>query len=163
MEMMTLAQRKAAKLSKSANTDPNISEAANQAIHNVTVEEAIQITKDAKGTTEMAQTPAPAFTQAQAQPIAPSSIAAPMGKGRSSELSASDILELARKHGLTLQAPKKEYVKHTYSVTVDSKALFKKYCDTLGVNMQDAMEEAMQDFFKKHAIEYTRVKQAKNS
>ena len=69
---------------------------------------------------------------------------------------------LAAKHGLKLQAPKKEFVKHTYSVTTDSKALFKKYCDTLGYNMQDAMEESLLDFFKKHALEYSRVKEAKN-
>ena len=77
-------------------------------------------------------------------------------------LSAQDIINLAAKHGLTLQAPKREFIKHTYSVTTDSKALFKKYCDTLGINMQDAMEEALQGFFKKHALEYTRIKEAKN-
>ena len=78
-------------------------------------------------------------------------------------LSKDQIILLAQKHGLKFEGMKKEFVKHTYSVTLDAKTLFKKYCDTLGLNMQDAMDEALQDFFKKHALEYNRVKEAKRS
>ncbi len=78
-------------------------------------------------------------------------------------LSRDQIILLAQKHGLKFEGMKKEFVKHTYSVTLDSKTLFKKYCDTLGLNMQDAMDEALQDFFKKHALEYNRVKEAKRT
>ena len=82
-------------------------------------------------------------------------------KSASDTLSKDQIIMLAQKHGLKFEGMKKEFVKHTYSVTLDSKTLFKKYCDTLGLNMQDAMDEALQDFFKKHALEYNRVKEAK--
>jgi hypothetical protein len=148
---MTLAQRKAARMNKVATNDSVVgnNESASS-IQNVTVEEAIKMT--APTSPEQPKAAATAGSQQErSNPLA------------GATLSAQDILELAAKHGLKLQSPKKEYVKHTYSVTVESKALFKKYCDVLGINMQDAMEEAMQDFFKKHGLEYTRVKQAKNS
>ena len=76
-------------------------------------------------------------------------------------LSKDQIIALAQKHGLKFEGMKKEFVKHTYSVTLDSKNLFKKYCDVLGLNMQDAMDEALQDFFKKHSLEYKKVSEAK--
>lgn len=80
---------------------------------------------------------------------------------RSTEPSREEIIALAQKMGLKFEAQKPEFTKHTYSVTKDSKSLFKKYCDVLGYNMQDAMEESLQDFFKKHALEYARVSEAK--
>ena len=155
MEMMTIAQRKAAKLNKIQSDSTNSVSIEPKSIQNMTVDEAskliaVEATVNLPVTAQEIIVNRPVHT-----PTPPVSASQPA-------LSASEILELAAKHGLKLQAPKKEFVKHTYSVTTESKALFKKYCDVLGLNMQDAMEEALQMFFKKNALEYSRVKEAKN-
>lgn len=155
MEMMTIAQRKAAKLNKIQSDSTNSVSIEPKSIQNMTVDEASKLIA---GNTNV-NIPVTALEIKVSQPSITST--APVSAAQPA-LSASEILELAAKHGLKLQAPKKEFVKHTYSVTTESKALFKKYCDVLGLNMQDAMEEALQEFFKKHALEYSRVKEAKN-
>jgi hypothetical protein len=150
MEMMTIAQRKAAKLNKLQNSETAPVSTQSVSIQNMTVNEASRLLAgEGKVESQVIET----------KSITPS--AAPVSAAQPN-LSAAEILELAAKHGLVLQAPKKEFTKHTYSVTVDSKNLFKKYCDVLGMSMQDAMEESMQDFFKKHALEYSRIKSVKN-
>lgn len=164
MEVMTLAQRKAAKLSKLTSQD---AKEPGPSIQNVTVDEAIKMVSEPTmpvqaASAQATSAQAPSTQTVSAPTVKAESTPEKMSQAQTGSLTAAQILELAAKHGLKLQAPKKEYVKHTYSVTVDSKALFKKYCDVLGFSMQDAMEEAMQDFFKKHALEYTRVKQAKS-
>lgn len=158
MEIVTIAQRKAAKKANLMISEQNTGSTTNvgASLPNITVEGAIKahsaISTNNSEVIETSRTQenisnGAGAMRANAQPI----------------MTSQEILELAAKHGLKLQAPKKEFVKHTYSVTTESKALFKKYCDVLGINMQDAMEEALQNFFKKHALEYTRVKEAKNA
>ncbi len=134
----TLAQRKAAKkstVSASVERDslPAVSEVVNHTV-------------DSKPVLSVGETPV---------------LVAPQPP--TSTMTKEDIIKLAQLHGLKFEGQKKTFVKHTYSVVLESKDLFKKYCDTLGVNMQDAMEEALQDFFKKHALEYSRVRNVLNT
>lgn len=68
------------------------------------------------------------------------------------------LIELARKKGLSLEQ-KKIWVKHSYTVTPDDRIKFKEYCRVLGYKMQDAMEEALSDFFKKHESRYNKLSQ----
>lgn len=81
--------------------------------------------------------------------------------GTALNLSKEEILNLAKLHGLKFESQKKIYIKHTYAVTEEAKATFKQYCDHLGFSLQDAMSEALEDFFKKYKVEYLKVKEAK--
>lgn len=78
-------------------------------------------------------------------------------------LNKENLIALARKMGLELTAPKKIWIKHSYSVTPESKEKFSKYCDVLGIKMQDGLEEALQDWFKKGEVEFKAISHAKNN
>jgi len=68
------------------------------------------------------------------------------------------ILRMAQEAGLQLAIPRKEYVKHSYSVTVATREKFKERCRILGKTMADGFEEAMEDFFRKTDKEFARRK-----
>ena len=162
----TLAQRKAAKRSQMETHNTGNSTSQTESVHFVSNEMHVpNVTLPAAVTTVQA-----AIQTAQ-EVVAPQAIASPPAAAHTIEarpsqpngsLSKDDIIKLAQSHGLKFEGARREFVKHTYSVTLESKALFKKYCDTLGYNMQDAMEESLQDFFKKHGLEYARVRSALN-
>lgn len=73
------------------------------------------------------------------------------------------LIALARSMGLELTAKKKLWIKHSYSVTPESKEKFTNYCDVLGIKMQDGLEEAFQDWFKKKEVEFQAVSNAKKT
>ena len=79
------------------------------------------------------------------------------------KLDKESLIALARTMGLELSTPKKIWIKHSYSVTPDSKDKFSKYCDVLGIKMQDGLEEALQDWFKKKENEFKAISDAKGS
>jgi hypothetical protein len=78
-------------------------------------------------------------------------------------LDKESLIALARTMGLELTAPKKIWIKHSYSVTPESKEKFSKYCEVLGVKMQDALEESFQDWFKKREAEFRAVSDVKKA
>jgi hypothetical protein len=76
-------------------------------------------------------------------------------------LDKDSLIAIARSMGLELAAPKKIWIKHSYSVTPESKEKFSKYCEVLGIKMQDGLEEALVDWFKKRENEFRAVSEAK--
>jgi hypothetical protein len=80
----------------------------------------------------------------------------------SSKIDKETLIALARSLGLEVTAPKKIWIKHSYSVTPESKEKFANYCDVLGIKMQDGLEEAFQDWFKKKEVEFKAIHEAKN-
>jgi hypothetical protein len=73
------------------------------------------------------------------------------------------LFAIARSMGLELKAPKKIWIKHSYSVTPESKQKFADYCDVLGIKMQDGLEEALQEWFLKKEAEFKAVSKAKST
>lgn len=79
------------------------------------------------------------------------------------QLDKDALIALARSMGLELASPKKIWIKHSYSVTPETKQKFSDYCDVLGIKMQDGLEEAFQEWFKKKESEFKAVSDAKNT
>ena len=73
------------------------------------------------------------------------------------DVSVEKLREMAKSLGVEISL-KRNWTKHTYTVTQENKILFDKYCSALDLKIQDAMEEAMSDWFKKHKKEYDEVK-----
>ena len=69
----------------------------------------------------------------------------------------NQLLAMAKSMGLELRPEKKVWIKHSYSVTQESKEKFSNYCDTLGRKMQDALDEAFNDWFKKNKSEFEAI------
>lgn len=72
------------------------------------------------------------------------------------------LLAMAKTMGLELAAAKKIWIKHSFSITPETKEGFQKRCHALGFKMQDAMEEALLDWFSKHEHEYQAITEAKS-
>jgi hypothetical protein len=85
----------------------------------------------------------------------------PMLASTLSSMNREKLIEIAKSMGLEVVTPKKLWIKHSYSVTPESKEKFSKYCETLGIKMQDGLEEAFQDWFKKKELEFTAIINAK--
>jgi hypothetical protein len=77
-------------------------------------------------------------------------------------LDKEKLIALAKTMGLELAAPKKIWIKHSYSVTPESKEKFSKYCEILGIKMQDGLEDALNDWFKKKENEFQAIVEAKH-
>lgn len=100
---------------------------------------------------------APPVTQASYSPPSPPATQPSPLPALSKEM----LMELARQAGFEVSEPKKEFIKHTYSVTKDQKNNFKEYCEVLGIAMQDGLYEALEMFFQKHAEDFKRIKSIK--
>ena len=61
------------------------------------------------------------------------------------------LIAMAAKAGLVLAKPKKEYVKHSYSVTSETRDRFKKHCKQIDKTMAEAFEEALTEYIAKGA------------
>lgn len=79
----------------------------------------------------------------------------------SNPLSKTDIIELARSMGLELAAPRKIWIKHSFSITPPTKEKFQEYCRALGYKMQDALEEALCDWFEKNRSDVSAIQKVK--
>lgn len=77
------------------------------------------------------------------------------------QLGREQLAELAAAMGLEVREPKKLWIKHSYSITPEAKAKFNAVCETLGIKLQDGLDEALQDFFRKKESEFGRVTRAK--
>ena len=150
--MQTIAQRKAARRSSLLQNDPPQAIAQNEIRPQAAPEEII-----------IEKTPEP-----RTSAIEPSMATAP-SKPRIKALSTAGtafnketLLAMAKTMGLELTAAKKIWIKHSFSITPETKECFQKRCNALGFKMQDAMEEALQDWFKKHEDEYQAITEARN-
>jgi hypothetical protein len=79
----------------------------------------------------------------------------------STTLSKEMLAKLASEMGFELAKPKREFTKHTYSITPWHKDTMKQFTDVLGFAMQDAVCEAFDLFFAKHQAEFDAVRKAK--
>lgn len=83
-------------------------------------------------------------------------------KSKTTPVISKELLaKMARELGYELAQPKREFTKHTYSVTPHHKETMKRYVDVLGMAMQDAVCEAFDLFFAKHQAEFENVRKAK--
>ena len=73
------------------------------------------------------------------------------------ESDIENLKAMAERLGFVIKKPRTEFIKHTYSVTPENKEKMKKYCDSLGFSLQDAMAEAMELFFDKHKDDFQAV------
>lgn len=116
-----------------------------------------QISTEAK--VELAD--APYFEPKTLQNLQPA--AAAISQSRvSQELDRDSLIALAQKLGLELREPKKIWIKHSFSITPQTKEEFQNRCRALGYKMQDALEEIMQDWFKKTESEFQAIHHAKH-
>jgi hypothetical protein len=75
---------------------------------------------------------------------------------------SKELLErMAREMGFELASPKRQFTKHTYSLTPRHKELMKQFTDVLGIAMQDAVCEAFDLFFAKYQSEFDAILKAK--
>lgn len=74
-----------------------------------------------------------------------------------------ELLAIAKSMGLELAAPKRIWIKHSFSITPESKETFQERCRALGLKMQDAMEEAMNDWFRKTEASYRGVQDVRKN
>jgi len=81
--------------------------------------------------------------------------------GAPDAMNREQLIALARGMGLELAAPKKVWIKHSFSVTPQSKNTFTEMSRALGYKMQDAMEEALSDWFAKKQTAYNAIARAK--
>ncbi len=77
-------------------------------------------------------------------------------------MNQDEVISLARSMGLEVKAPKRIFIKHSYSITAETKEKFQTVCRSLGIKMQDGMEEAMGLFFEKHGEKFAAVKRVKS-
>lgn len=141
LNIPTLAQRKAARRSQ-----PSTGETSS-----------IQVTSTVEAPLEEQK-----VSSSQSLPVEPK-VTPQKAPNSSSQMDKEHLIALARSMGLEIASPKKIWIKHSYSVTPESKNTFSKYCDVLGIKMQDGLEEAFQDWFKKKDSEYKAIQDAKSS
>ena len=65
-------------------------------------------------------------------------------------LTTEQVLAWAKANGMKIEAPKRVYNRHTVSMTDEHKKMLKQYAHALGTFEQDALHEALEDFFQKH-------------
>ncbi len=99
-------------------------------------------------------------------PASPSSLQQPFkmpetSPGRS-QFSKEDLIQLARSMGLEVGPPKRIWIKHSFSITPESKEKFQERCKALGIKMQDALEEALQNWFEATQTGYSAIQRAKD-
>lgn len=82
-------------------------------------------------------------------------------QGRS-QFSKEDLIQLARSMGLEVGPPKRIWIKHSFSITPESKEKFQERCKALGIKMQDALEEALQNWFEATQSGYSAIQKAKD-
>lgn len=140
LNVPTIAQRKAARRSQVLTTD----------------------SATTAPTTEPLQQPPPVETQSALPETKPESSTPPIIRSEV-PIDKESLLALAKSMGLELAVPKKIWIKHSYSVTPESKEKFSKYCETLGIKMQDGLEDALQDWFTKKQSEFSAVSQVKKT
>ncbi len=83
-------------------------------------------------------------------------------KVRGGPLNKETLIKMAKELGLDIRE-KKVWIKHSYTVTPNDKEEFKTRCEVMGVKMQDAMEEALHDWFKKTQKRYDASLQTRES
>jgi hypothetical protein len=103
--------------------------------------------------TDEAKRPEPSTISIQSIFPSPLEIEKVMEKSKTAPVTGSTINELTQ--------PKREFTKHTYSVTPHHKETMRQYVDVLGIAMQDAVCEAFDLFFAKHLAEFENVRKAK--
>lgn len=135
LEIQTIAQRKAARRQQFNQTQA-------------------QDTPQAQNPQVDAAPPAQVPAQSQAlRASSPSPVLAPLSK--------EALMTLAQQMGLELREPKKVWIKHSFSITPETKHKFQERCRALGLKMQDALEEVMEDWFTKTDPEFRAITQAK--
>jgi hypothetical protein len=120
--------------------------------------------------TDEAKRPEPSTISIQSIFPSPLEIEKVMEKSKTTPVTGSTInpaiskellAKMARELGYELTQPKREFTKHTYSVTPHHKETMRQYVDVLGIAMQDAVCEAFDLFFAKHQAEFENVRKAK--
>jgi len=156
LNVPTIAQRKAARRNQSSSQESIVVD------QNTRIADSVESLSSGTITT-----PSDQLITKEASPEVTLSTAENMTPKLSSEniqpkIDRNTLIALARSMGLELSAPKRIWIKHSYSVTPESKETFSHYCEVLGFKMQDGLEEAFQDWFKKKESEYQAINSAKN-
>ena len=76
------------------------------------------------------------------------------------KLKKEDLEEIAKKLGYKL-INKRTYIKHSFSITEDHLDLFRSYCHGLDFKMQEALHEALEDWFNKYSNDYKDIIETK--